>query len=64
METGISVTAKDVLFIIEGAEGEKRHRVDVIYLCDYDGESDVKYHPDKIESFRQHTTCFLTILDI
>ena len=27
--------------------GEKHHRVDVIYLCDYIGESDMKYHPDK-----------------
>lgn len=46
-ETGISVKAKDALFIIEGAEGEKHHRVDVIYLCDYIGESNMKYHPDK-----------------
>lgn len=45
-ETGISVKAKDALFIIEGAEGEKYHRVDVIYLCDYIGESNMKYHPD------------------
>lgn len=35
------------MFIIEGAEGEKHHRVDVIYLCDYIGESNMKYHPDK-----------------
>lgn len=27
--------------------GEKHHRADVIYLCDYICDSDMKYHPDK-----------------
>ena len=45
-ETGISVKAGDAVFVIEGAEGEEHHRVDIVFLCDYIGQSTVDYHPD------------------
>ena len=45
-ETGIAVQAKDVIFIIEGAEGERSHRVDIVFLCALLGEADVTAYPD------------------
>ena len=45
-ETGISVKAGDAVFVIEGAEGEEHHRVDIVFLCDYIGHSTEDYHPD------------------
>ena len=45
-ETGIAVKAGDVVFVIEGAEGEPHHRVDIVYLCDYIGLIDTDRHPD------------------
>lgn len=45
-ETGIKVQAKDAVFIIEGAEGEQHHRVDIVYQCDYIGSNNSMSHPD------------------
>ena len=45
-ETGISVNAKDVVFVIEGVEGEPHHRVDIVYLCEYLESSGTLSHPD------------------
>ncbi len=45
-ETGIKVQAKDAVFIIEGAEGEQHHRVDIVYQCDYIGSDNSMSHPD------------------
>ena len=45
-ETGIAVRAGDVLFVIEGAEGEPCHRVDIVFRCEYLGEADVPPRPD------------------
>ncbi len=45
-ETGIAVKAGDVVFVIEGAEGEPQHRIDIVYLCDYVGFIDADMHPD------------------
>ena len=45
-ETGIEVKAKDALFIIEGTEGEPFHRVDVVFMCEYIGESNIEHQGD------------------
>ncbi len=45
-ETGIAVEAGDVVFVIEGAEGEPQHRVDIVFLCNYIGLVDADRHPD------------------
>ena len=45
-ETGLAVRAKDVAFVIEGAQGERDHRVDIVFLCDFLGRSDAARHPD------------------
>ena len=45
-ETGIAVKAKDAVFIIEGAQGEAHHRVDIVFLCDYLGTVGAAAHPD------------------
>lgn len=45
-ETGIAVKANDAVFIIEGAQGEAHHRVDVVFRCDYLGSVDAQSHPD------------------
>ena len=45
-ETGIEVKARDAVFIIEGSEGEPFHRVDIVFLCDYIGESEKEHHGD------------------
>ena len=45
-ETGIAVKAVDVVFVIEGAEGEPQHRVDIVFLCEYIGLIEADRHPD------------------
>lgn len=36
-EMGIRVEVKDLAFVIEGVHGEKFHRVDLVFLCEYLG---------------------------
>ena len=45
-ETGIDVKANDIVFVIEGSQGEPQHRVDIVYQCDYLGMADSVSHPD------------------
>ena len=46
-ETGIEVKCKDLLFVIEGIHGERFHRIDLVFLCDYLREAqDVALHND------------------
>lgn len=42
-ELGIEVTAKELVFVIEGVHGEAFHRVDFVFLCEY-----VKELPDAV----------------
>ena len=37
-EMGIQVVVKDLAFVIEGLHGEKFHRVDLVFLCEYKGK--------------------------
>ncbi len=37
-EMGIKVKVKDLAFIVEGVHGERFHRVDLVFLCEYLGE--------------------------
>jgi len=37
-EMGIRVEAKELVFVIEGLHGERFHRVDLVFLCEYLGE--------------------------
>lgn len=37
-EIGIQVIPKDLVFVVEGVRGEKFHRVDLVFLCEYVGE--------------------------
>ena len=37
-ELGLQVEVKDLVFVIEGLHGEKIHRVDLVFLCEYKGE--------------------------
>lgn len=37
-EMGIQVVVKDLAFVIEGLHGEKFHRVDLVFLCEYIGK--------------------------
>lgn len=37
-ELGAVVALKSLAFIIEGTHGEKYHRVDLVFLCEYVGE--------------------------
>lgn len=37
-ELGLQVEVKDLAFVIEGLHGEKFHRVDLVFLCEYKGE--------------------------
>lgn len=39
-ETGIAVKCRDLLFVIEGVHGERFHRIDLVFSCDYLGKSD------------------------
>jgi ADP-ribose pyrophosphatase YjhB (NUDIX family) len=37
-ELGMNVEAKELVFVIEGVHGERFHRVDMVFLCEYIGE--------------------------
>lgn len=37
-ELGIVVIPKELVFVIEGLKGERSHRVDLVFLCEYKGE--------------------------
>lgn len=37
-ELGMVVEAKELVFVIEGVHGERFHRVDLVFLCEYVGE--------------------------
>ena len=37
-ELGLEVEVKDLAFVIEGLHGEKFHRVDLVFLCEYKGK--------------------------
>ncbi len=37
-EIGVSVSVKDLAFVIEGLHGERFHRVDLVFLCEYNEE--------------------------
>ena len=45
-ETGLSVKAGDAVFVIEGANGEEHHRVDIVFRCELIGNSAAEFHPD------------------
>ena len=45
-ETGIAVRAQEALFVIEGAEGEQDHRVDIVFRCEYIGTADTDRQTD------------------
>ena len=34
-ELGLEVAPKELAFVIEGVQGERFHRVDLVFLCDY-----------------------------
>ena len=36
-EMGIRVAVKDLAFVIEGLHGERFHRIDLVFLCEYLG---------------------------
>ncbi|BCN30992.1 NUDIX domain-containing protein [Anaeromicropila herbilytica] len=37
-ELGLDVKVKELVFVIEGAHGEKFHRVDLVFSCEYIGK--------------------------
>lgn len=37
-EIGIKIEVKDLAFVVEGVHGERFHRVDLVFLCEYVGE--------------------------
>ncbi len=37
-ELGINVTCKELLFVVEGVHGERFHRVDLIFYCEFINE--------------------------
>jgi ADP-ribose pyrophosphatase YjhB (NUDIX family) len=37
-ELGVNVEAKELVFVIEGVHGERFHRVDLVFLCEYIGK--------------------------
>lgn len=46
-ELGIEIIPKDLVFVIEGIHGERFHRVDLVFLCEYVGEiPDAVLHGD------------------
>lgn len=46
-ELGVSVTVGDLAFVIEGAQGESFHRVDLVFWCRYEGDlPDAPHHGD------------------
>lgn len=46
-ETGLRVCPGELAFVIEGPEGEPFHRIDLVFLCKYLGESDTAPRPDR-----------------
>ena len=45
-EAGIRVKAGDAVLVIEGAEGEPDHRVDIVFRCEYLGPCDAEAQYD------------------
>ena len=45
-EAGIRVKAGDAVFVIEGANGEPDHRVDIVFRCEYIGPCDAEAQYD------------------
>ena len=45
-EAGVRVKAGDAAFVIEGAEGEPDHRVDIVFRCEYLGPCSAEQQPD------------------
>ena len=46
-EMGVDVRAGELLFVIEGPQGEESHRVDLVFECEYLGElPDAELHGD------------------
>ncbi len=46
-ELGVSVRVGDLAFVIEGAQGESFHRLDLVFWCEYAGElPDAPRHGD------------------
>ena len=45
-ETGLRVKAGEAVFVIEGAEGEPDHRVDIVFRCEYEGPCDAEQQHD------------------
>ncbi len=37
-ELGIAVRCRDLLFVVEGVHGERFHRVDLVFSCEYLGD--------------------------
>ena len=37
-EMGLRVAVKELVFVIEGLHGENFHRVDLVFLCEYQGK--------------------------
>lgn len=47
-ELGIRVECGELLFVVEGLHGEKHHRVDMVFRCEYLGEiPDAERHTDR-----------------
>ena len=50
-EAGIRVKAGELAFVVEGAHGEPFHRVDLVFLCEYQGDiPDAQLHGDTNQS--------------
>jgi len=46
-ELGVRVECRELLFVIEGVQGERFHRVDHVFHCEYIGDiEDAKLHAD------------------
>ena len=45
-ETGLQVRAEEAVFVIEGAQGEAAHRVDIVFRCEYEGPCAARRHSD------------------
>lgn len=45
-ETGLAVRAEEIAFIVESAQGEPNHRVDIVFRCTLLGESAAARHTD------------------
>ncbi len=48
-EMGIIIEVKDLVFVVEGIHGEKFHRIDLVFLCEYIKEiENAELHCDPI----------------